>query len=65
MNAFKILIGRPMDKIILGRPKHRWENNVKMDLAEIRIKSMNWIQLAEDRDQWKDFVSVAQNLWVP
>jgi hypothetical protein len=49
----------------LGSPRHRWENNIKMDLGEIGISGVNWIQLAQDRVWWWAFVSTVMNLWVP
>jgi hypothetical protein len=51
--------------ILLGRPRCRWEDNIKMDLREIGIDGANWIQLAQDRVQWRAFVSMVINLWVP
>jgi hypothetical protein len=49
----------------LGRPRHRWEDNIKIDLREIRIDGVNWIQLAQDRVQRQAFVNMAINLQVP
>jgi hypothetical protein len=49
----------------LGRPRHRWENNIKIDLREIGIDGVNWIQLAQDRVQWRAFVSTVMNLQFP
>jgi hypothetical protein len=49
----------------LGRPRHRWEDNIKMDLREIGINGANWIQLAQDRVQWRAFVNTVMNLQVP
>jgi hypothetical protein len=51
------LAGRPEGKRLLGRSRRRWEANVKMDLAEIGVDWVNWIQLAQDRVQWRAFVS--------
>jgi hypothetical protein len=48
----------------LGRPRHRWEDNIKMDLREIRIDGVNRIHLAQDRVQWRAFVNMVMNLWV-
>ena len=58
--AFKILTGTPKGKRPLGRPRCRWEDNIRMDLKEIGINTRNWINLAQDRDYWKALV----NLWV-
>jgi hypothetical protein len=49
----------------LGRPRCRWEDNVKMDLREMGIDGVNWIWLAQDRVQWWAFVNTVMNLWVP
>jgi hypothetical protein len=56
---------RPKGKRPLGRPRHRWEDNIKMDLSEIGIDQANWIQLAWDRVQWRACVNMVMNLWVP
>jgi hypothetical protein len=50
-NAYKILVGKPEGKRPLGRPRHRWEDNIRMDLTEIGWGGMDWIDLAQDRDQ--------------
>jgi hypothetical protein len=56
-NAYKILVGKPEGKIPLGRRKRRWVDNIKMDLREIRWDSMDWIDVAQDRDQWRALVN--------
>jgi hypothetical protein len=61
----RILVGKPEGKRPLGRPRHRWENNIRMDLREIGWGGMDWIDLAQDRDQWRALVSTALNLRVP
>jgi hypothetical protein len=48
-----------------GRPRHRWEDNIKMDLRKIGIDGVNWTQLAKDRLQWWACVNTVMNLWVP
>jgi hypothetical protein len=58
-------VGKPEGKRPLGRPRHRWEDNIKMNLREIGWGGMNWIDLAQDRDQWKALVNTVMNLWVP
>jgi hypothetical protein len=63
--AYRFLVGRPEGKMPLGRPRRRWEDNIKMDLREIGIDGANWIQLAEDRVQWRAFVNTVMNLRVP
>jgi hypothetical protein len=51
--VYRVLVGRPEGKRPLGRPRHRWEDNIRMDLREVRIDGANWIQLAQDRVQWR------------
>jgi hypothetical protein len=51
MNAYRILVGKPEGKIPLGRPRRRWMDNIKMDLREIGWNGMDWIKLAQNRDQ--------------
>jgi hypothetical protein len=63
--VYKVLVGRPKGRRPLGRPRHRWEDNVKMDLREIEIEGVNWIQLAQDRVQWWACVNMVMNLCVP
>jgi hypothetical protein len=58
--AYRILVGRQE-----GRPRHRWEDNIKMDLQDVGWVGMNWIVLAQDRDRWRALVNVVMNLWVP
>jgi hypothetical protein len=63
--VYRVLVGRPKGKRPLGRPRCRWEDNIKMDLREIGIHGANWIQLALDRVQWRAFVNMVINLQVP
>jgi hypothetical protein len=65
MNAYKILVGKPEEKRPLGRTSRRWVNNIKMDLRELRWRGMDWIDLAQDRDQWRVLVNTVMNLRVP
>jgi hypothetical protein len=62
--VYRILVGRPEGRRPLGRPRHRWEDNIKMDLQEVRWGDMDWIDLAQDRDRWRDFVNATMNLRV-
>jgi hypothetical protein len=62
---YKVLVGRPEGNRLLGRPRCRWEDNIKMDLREIGIDGANWIQLAQDRIQGLAFVNMVMNLRVP
>jgi hypothetical protein len=63
--VYRVLVGRPEGKRPLGRPRRRWENNIKIDHREIGIDGANWIRLAQDRVQWRDFVNTVMNLRVP
>jgi hypothetical protein len=64
-DAYRILVGRPVGRRPLGRPRLRWENNIKMDLREVGWVGMNWIELAQDRNRWRALVNAAMNLRVP
>jgi hypothetical protein len=59
------VVGRPEGKRPLGRPRRRWENNIKTDLREIVIDGANLIRLAQDRVQWRACVNTVMNLRVP
>jgi hypothetical protein len=63
--VYRVLVGRSEGKTPLGRPRCRWKNNIKMDLREIGIDGANWIQLAQDRVQWRAFVNTVMNPWAP
>jgi hypothetical protein len=63
--VYRVLVGRPEGKRPLGRPRLRWEDNIKIDLREIGIDGANWIRLAQDRVQWRAFVNTVMNLQVP
>jgi hypothetical protein len=65
MNAYRILVGKPEGKRALGRPRRRWVGNIKMDLREIGWDGMDWIDLAQNRDQWRALVNTVMNLRVP
>jgi hypothetical protein len=64
-NAYGILVGMPEGKRPLGRPRRRWVDNIKMDLRGIGWDGMDWIDLAQNRDQWKALVNTVMNLRVP
>jgi hypothetical protein len=64
-NAYRILVGKPEGKRPLGRPRRRWVDNNKMDLTEIGWDDVDWIELAQDRDQWRALVNTVMNLRVP
>jgi hypothetical protein len=63
--AYRILVGRPEGRWPLGRPRHRWEDNIKTDLQEGGWGGMNWIELAQDRDRWRALVNAVMNFRVP
>ncbi|KAJ4449272.1 hypothetical protein ANN_00670 [Periplaneta americana] len=63
-NGYSVLVGRLEGKRPLGRPRHRWEDNIKMDLREMGYDDREWINLAQDRDQWRAYVRAAMNLRV-
>jgi hypothetical protein len=63
--VYRVLVGRPDGKRPLGRPRRRWEDNIKMDLREIGIDGANWIRLAQVRVQWRAFLNTVMNLRVP
>jgi hypothetical protein len=64
-NAYRILVGKSEGKRPLGRPRRRWADNIKMDLKEIEWDGVDWIHLAQDRDQWRAYVYAMMNLRVP
>jgi hypothetical protein len=63
--VYRVLVGKPEGKRPLGRPRPRWEDNIKMDLHEVGCGGMDWIELAQDRDRWRALVNAAMNLRVP
>ena len=64
-NVYRVLVRRPEGKRPSGRQKRRWEDNIKMDLREVGCNPGEWIDLAEDRDQWRVNVRAVMNLRVP
>ena len=64
-SAFKILTGKPTGKRPLGRPRRRWEDNIRMDLEEIGINVGNWVDSAQERNYWRDLVNAPLNFRVP
>ena len=61
----KILVGNPQGKRPLGRPRRRWEDNIKLDLKEVGRVCGDWMELAQDRNRWRALVSTVMNFWVP
>jgi hypothetical protein len=64
-NAYRILVVKPEGKRPLGRPRRRWVENIKMDLREKGWDGIDWIELTQDRDQWRAVVNTVMNLRVP
>jgi hypothetical protein len=65
MNAYRISVGKSEGKRRLGRPRRRWVDNIKIDSREIEWDGMDWIDLAQDRTQWRALVNTVINLRVP
>jgi hypothetical protein len=63
--VYWVLVGKPEGRRPLGRPKRRWENNIRMDLLEVGCGCVDWMELAQDRDSWRALVSAVMNLQVP
>jgi hypothetical protein len=61
---YKVLVGKPRGKRPLRRPRHRWDDRIRMDLGDNGWGWLEWIQLAQDRDQWHTFVNTVMNLQV-
>jgi hypothetical protein len=64
-NTYRVLVGKPEGKRPLGRQRYRCVDNIKIDLREIGWSDMDWIDLTQDRDQWRALVNTEMNLWVP
>jgi hypothetical protein len=63
--AYRALVGKPEGRRPLGRPRRRWEDNIKMDLGEVGWRGMDWINLVQGRDRWRALVNEVMNLGVP
>jgi len=61
----RVLVGKPEGKRPLGRPRRRWEDNIKTDLQEVECWGLVWMELAQDMDRWRAVVNAVMNLWVP
>ena len=62
--VYRVLVGKPEGKRTLRRPRHRWEDNIKMDLQEVGCGGMDWVELTQDRYRWWALVNVLRNLRV-
>jgi hypothetical protein len=62
---YRVSVGKLVGKRPMGRPRCRWEDNIKMDLQEMGCGGMDWIELAQDRDRWRALVNAVMNLRVP
>jgi len=63
--VYRVLVGKPEGRRPRGRPRHKWVENIRMDLQEVGCEYIDWIGLAQDRDRWRTLVSVVMNLGVP
>jgi hypothetical protein len=61
----RVLVGKPEGKRLLGRPRRRWKDNIKLDIQEVGGGRVDWMELAQDRDGWRALVSTVNNLRVP
>jgi hypothetical protein len=64
IKVYRVLVENPEGKRPLGRPRRKWEVEIRMDLREIGWRFVEWIQLAQDRDRWRALVNTVMNLWV-
>jgi len=64
-SVYRFLMGKPEGKRPLGRPRRRWEDNIKVDLQEVGCEGMDWIELAQDRGRWRALVNAVMNRRVP
>jgi len=63
--VYRVLVGKPEGRRPLGRPRHRWEDSIKMDLRDVGCGGVDWVELAEDRDRWRALVNAVMYLRVP
>jgi hypothetical protein len=65
MGVYRVLVGKPEGKRRLGRPRHRWEDHIKMAVQEVECEGIDWNNLAQDRNRWRALVDVVMNLRGP
>jgi hypothetical protein len=65
IGIYGVFVGKPEGKRLLGRHRRKWEDNIKMDLQEVECGSMDWIEVAQDKDRWRALVNAVLNLRVP
>jgi hypothetical protein len=63
--VYEVLVEKPEGKRLIGRPRCRWEDNIKMDLQEVGCEDMDWIDLSQYRDRWRALLNAVMNLWIP
>jgi hypothetical protein len=63
--VYRVLVGKPVGRRPLGRPRRRWEDKIRMDLREVGFGCVDWMELAQDRDRWRALLSAVMNLRVP
>ena len=61
-SAYRVLVGKPVGRRLLGRPKRRWADNINVDLMEVGWEGEDWVGLVQDGDSWRSFVSAVMNL---
>jgi len=64
-SVYRVLVGKSEEKRLLGRPRRRWEDNIKMDFQEMGFRVVDWIRLAQDKDRWRVLVNAVMNLRIP
>jgi hypothetical protein len=63
--VYRVVVGKPERKRLVGRPRHRWEDNIKMDLQEVGCEDMDWIELTQDRDRRRALMNAVMSIRVP
>jgi len=63
--VYRVLVGKPEGKRSLGRPRHRYEDAIKMDLQKVRCGGTDWIEMTQDRDSWREILKTVMNLRFP